>query len=184
MARRAGNALLIVLACASLSGGETGASAVATVRVEVRRTVSVGVISIAVDAGVVDTGPVVARIGFRVDANTPSVTLFVEATALHKAGPAETRGATPIPVDRAAGAVIAPTDAAPASGGGNVAAYLQVSNVDGMPAERSDAIRFESSQPGRFSQNVHVTVTWDQSDPDRPVGIYTGRIKLTAIVMP
>jgi len=178
------NALLVVLVCSPVAGGATRGSATAIVRVRVERTVSVGVIAGAVDAGVVDTGAVTARVGFRVEANSPSVTLYVEATGLHKAGDANAAGAAAIPIDRAAGVVIAPTDAAPAGRTSNVATWSESTAIDGMPAEKSEAIRFASSQSGNFSQDVHVTVTWDQSDPEKPVGMYTGRVRLTAMVLP
>ena len=178
------NALLVMLVCCPLAGGATRDSATAVVRVEVQRTVSVGVLAGTVDAGVLDTGAVTAIVGFRIDSNSPSVTLYVEATGLHKAGDAGARDVAAIPVDRAAGVVIAPTDAVPAGRTSNVVTYAESTAVDGMPAETSEAIRFASSQSATFSQDVYVTAAWDQSDPQKPVGTYTGRVRLTAMIMP
>jgi len=178
------NVLLAVLVCCPVAGGRTWDSAVAVVRVRVARTVSVGVLAGTIDAGVVDAGAVRAVVGFRVEANAPAVTFYVEATGLHKAGRAEGTAVAAIPVDRAAGVTIAPTDAAPAGRTSNVATWSESTAIDGMPAEKSEPIRFASSRAATFSQDVHVTVTWDQADPARPVGVYAGRVKLTAMIMP
>ena len=178
------NAVLVTLACCPVAGGAARDSAVAVVRVEVRRTVAVGVLAGTVKAGVVEAGAVRAIVGFRVDSNSPAVTLYVEATGLHKAGDADARDPAAIPVDRAAGVVIAPTHAAAAGRTSNVATYAESTSVDGMPAEKSEPIRFASARSAAFSQDVYVTVTWDQCDPQQPVGTYAGRVKLTAMIMP
>jgi hypothetical protein len=43
---------------------------------------------------------------------------------------------------------------------------------------------YESSQNNHFSQNVNVVVTWNQDDPEKPMGEYSGCVRLTALVLP
>jgi hypothetical protein len=54
----------------------------------------------------------------------------------------------------------------------------------GFPTQRSETIGFESSQNNRFSQDVTVTVCWDQDDDEKPMGEYSGVVKLTSMIFP
>ena len=42
----------------------------------------------------------------------------------------------------------------------------------------TESLRFESSQNNHFSQDVFVTVTWIQIDPEQPTGEYSGRVRI------
>ena len=42
---------------------------------------------------------------------------------------------------------------------------------------------FESSQNGHFSQEVAVTCTWNQDDPEKPQGEYSGWVVLAGMVL-
>jgi hypothetical protein len=81
--------------------------------------------------------------------------------------------------------VIAPTDANPINGGSNVAAYTGPGDPIGdYPTEMTETIVYESSQNNHFSQDVYITVTWNQGDPEKPMGQYSGKVKLTCLLLP
>jgi hypothetical protein len=41
---------------------------------------------------------------------------------------------------------------------------------------------FGSGQNNHFSQNVTVTPTWNQTNPELPTGEYSGLVTLTAVI--
>ena len=55
-------------------------------------------------------------------------------------------------------------------------------DYNGFLGLQTDYIGFESSQPGYFSQNVFVTVAWNQDDPEKPQGQYSGLVTLLATI--
>ena len=138
-------------------------------------------------AGDVRFGEFSAQIPFRVDANMQSLCLYVDATPLYK-GDVYNRDplvdlVSPIPLMTTV--VISPDFANPLDGADNEAELItpvpaaEISDVPG--ALRSESICFESGQDGHFSQGVIVTVTWDQDDPEKTQGQYSGVVKLWAI---
>ena len=157
--------------------------AVAHVYVTVDPNISVGAITNNVDLNTVQTGSFPGEITFRVDANTEQVSLSVGTTVLYKGDDPTDPIVDPIPVAISDGAEIAPTDANPLAGGTNVAEYTgQFTNDYGFLGWATEWIAFESSQPGYFSQDVYVTVYWNQNDPEKPRGEYSGFVYLYASV--
>lgn len=131
------------------------------------------------------TGDVTVTLTFQVDANQQTVAMFVEASDLYKGDDPSGVGVAPIPLNRAVPAVIEPEHANPVNLASNQASWTGTgSPIGGFATARSAAILFESSQNNRFSQNVDVSVSWNQNDPEKPQGQYGGRVRLTAVLQP
>ena len=184
-----------VLAVACLGGSvlaaevQTKNSATAHVFVNVDPTIAVGIPEPHVSLGSVGVGMVTGTITFRVDANTEKVKMQVEATNLCKGDQPKPINGLPlyeIPIDVPSGAYVDPNSAGPLGGLSKKLAW-QSQNVDtaGWKWRTSEERTFDSSQNGHFSQEVDVTVQWDQTDNELPMGEYSGFVKLVAqIVMP
>ena len=165
----------LVLSVASVSGGGDSASATSSVTVTVEPFVVVTPETTTVNVSVSNSGLFSVTSIFHVRANSASVGMSAAATALYPAG----GPASPIAVHIPSGAVIAP-DSAPETR----AVFVEDTMLDTMPAKSTRFITFQSGKANRFNQDVRVTVTWDQSDPARPAGMYQGKVKLTALIMP
>jgi hypothetical protein len=173
------------MAIATYSYADTSAEAIASVYATVNPNVSMSANTAIVNAGTVQTGDFSAVINFRVDANKEQVQLCVEASPLFKGDVVLNPEVPPIPLNLSAGVTIAPASANPVNAGTNVAVYTGAGNpILGYPSEATECILFESSQAGRFSQDVLVTVTWTQSDPEKPMGQYSGKVRLLAALLP
>ncbi|MBL7218523.1 MAG: hypothetical protein ISS69_00275 [Phycisphaerae bacterium] len=167
--------------------GDTEGSASAHVFVKVDPNVGVQASTAIVNAGTVQTGDFTATIDFRVDANLQVVTLYAAASPLFKGDDPLGTEVQPIPLNVTAGIEIDPDNANPLGGGSQVAAFLiggATEDIDGFPGVPTEQITFESSQNNHFSQNVRLTVTWNQDDPEKPTGEYSGKVKLTALLLP
>jgi hypothetical protein len=168
----------IVLSVTSGAGGRNGAFATAAVRVTIKPFVIVSPETAIVNVAVADVGLISATVTFHVSANTSTVRMSAAATALYHTGDPNAERVTPIPLHPASGVAIS-HDGNPA-----VADYVQDIMLDGTPAKSTRLIPFQSSQADRFSQDVGVTVTWNRTDPSTPAGLYRGKVKLTALIMP
>lgn len=164
---------------------DTSGEAEAHVYAIVNPNIAVGVLTPIVNAGTVQMGDFNAVIGFRVDANKEDVKLSVCASELYKGDDPTNPTVAPIPLNLSAGVPIAPTDANPMNGASNVANYSGGScSIGAFPGLATEQIHFESSQNGHFSQDVYVTVTWNQGDPEKPMGEYSGKVKFIAMLVP
>jgi len=173
------------LMMAATVNGETEGAATAHVYVVVDPNVAVSSLTPIVSAGSVQTGDVTATIEFRVDANKESVYLYVDASDLWKGDDPLGTEVAPIPLNLSEGAEIDPDNANPMEGGSQVAQFTSTqTDIDGFPAVSTDPICFESSQDGHFSQRVVVIVKWLQTDHEKPMGEYSGKVRLWALLMP
>lgn len=150
----------------------------AHVWVDVVPNVAVGIADSQVDIGGVQTGDFVANITFRIDANMEDVDLQPVVSELYKGDDPTGQEVTPIPVKTEEGVLIDPVNANPTNGASPVAVYVGDTEIDGFVARQFSAINFESSQNGHFSQDVVITVTWNQPDPEKPQGEYSGFVQL------
>jgi len=166
--------------------GDTEGSAAAHVFVNVDPNVGVQASTAIVDAGTVQTGDFSATIDFRVDANLQVVTLYAVASPLYKGDDPTGTEVAPIPLNLSEGIEIDPDNANPLGGGSQVAAFISgtTEDIDGFPGVPTEQITFESSQNNHFSQNVRLTVVWNQDDPEKPTGEYSGKVKLWALLLP
>jgi len=175
--------LMLVGGLALVSYGDTQGMAVCTVYVNVDPNVAVAARTATVDAGTVQTGDFSAVCEFRVDANKQQVSLYVCASELYKGDDPSNTEVAPIPLNLSAGVLIDPTNANPLAGGSKVASYVGSGDpVDGFPTQCTEVIPFESSQNNHFSQSVFVTVVWTQDGPEKPLGAYSGKVKLVAML--
>lgn len=152
--------------------------ATAKVFVWVDPNVSVMFTDAHVDLGTVQLGKFGGTATFRVDANEEQVVLGVSATDLYKGDVCEPEPeVAPLPVD-GDGALVEPERANPINSFSNLQPWVEEINYLGCHGMRSTDIPYESAQNGHFSQNVDVTVSWDQPDPEQPQGEYSGFIIL------
>ena len=184
---------IALLFCLALTGfgtasalADTAASATASVHALVNPNISMSATTAIVDAGTIQTGDFNAQVQFRVDANQEQLTLGCEATALYKGDDPTNTAVAPIPIDLARGCLIAPANANPLAGASNVAQFSGTpgAGIGAFPSFVTNAITFESSQAGVFSQPVFMTVWWNQNDPEKPTGEYSGKVKLLALINP
>jgi hypothetical protein len=178
--------MLILAACIFAFSGlaladETG-HATAHVFVDVNPNIAVSVLTPNVDLGTIQMGTFPGIFIFRVDANVEMVALWVEATYLYKGNDPFDPLVDPIILAREVGATIEPTNANPVEGNSNIVPFLETVDYNGFTAWLSDQMEFESSQPGYFSQDVTLTVAWDQPDPEKPQGEYSGWVIFYASV--
>lgn len=165
---------------------DTANSVAAHVYVNVDPNVSVGVLTSNLQLPTVQVGTTTANVGFHVDANQENVWLGVTTTDLYKGDDPTNTSVNPLGVDLPMGATITPVNASPTQGASNVAVYnTSPTTYNGFNAYQTNYINFESSQNGDFSQDVQVTVGWDQNDPEQPQGEYSGYVVLyTALQAP
>lgn len=160
--------------------------ATAHVRVEVVANIAVGVLTPDVNVGQVAYGVFQAQITFRIDANVETVKIQIVATDLYKGD--DPASAFKIPVKTGAagdGALVQPTNGNAKGGHSNLLAWLAGEVIlNGMNGVQSEAVDYESGQQGHFSQNVLVTVKYDQKDAELPKGEYSGWVKLIATIQP
>lgn len=152
------------------------------VYVDVVSNIAVSVITANVNLGSIQMGTFPGEVTFRVDANAEAVNLSAAATQLYKGDDPTDPTVSPIPLWTSYGALIEPTDASPIHGGSNVGMFTSPFNYDGFLGMQSEYITFESSQQGYFSQNVFVTVAWNQTDAEKPQGEYSGFVCLYASI--
>lgn len=157
--------------------------------VHVNPTISVGA-DPTVTLHPVGLGTFTGKIHYKVDANTQEVRMWVEATNLVKADrPIPVAGEDLYEIPTSGSGVHVDADyASPLGGGTDLLKWegAAVQNPDtGWKWRSTEAGVFTSNQRGRFSQGVDVAVDWDQSNPELPMGDYSGWVRLTAeIVMP
>jgi hypothetical protein len=140
-----------------------------------------------VDLGSVQTGLIVGTIPFRIDANTERVRIWTAASRLFKGDvydPAQVE-IPPIPFEYQSQVGIYPVAASPIGGEDNLVQFVGLHEIDGYPGYVTQRIVFESAQDGHFSQRVDMVVHWNQADPEKPMGEYSGRVKMLAeVVLP
>jgi len=172
---------------------------------DVYATVTPGLTVVPGPSGSVDIGSVggvgtlTGTVEFNVHANVQEVDFYVVATCLYKGDDPFSEYIIPVAgpgctVDPALGNAVQPADndliwtsetliSANAIDDGTVT----VSNTanllfNSMLASQSEQQEFESGQNNRFSQNVDVIVTWEQIQPELPVGVYSGFVKLVGVL--
>jgi len=177
-------AILMVLTLASgITLADTQREAVAKVWVDVVANVAIGFVDNG-DLGMVQTGQFGKSLLFRIDANTETVDIFVTVSNLYKGDDATNDDVAPILVDASAGVGVAPANGHEVDGGDDWLSFTGPTEIDGFAAMMTETGRFESSQNGHFSQTVAVTPTWNQDDPEKPMGEYSGYVMVTCMVVP
>jgi len=171
-----------VFAFAGAAMADLAGHAVAHVYVTVDPNVSVGVNTPNYDLSTIQTGEFWGELIFRVDANVEQASFCVLVTGLYKGDDPTDPEVTPIGISREDGVPIEPTDANPIAGASNVAQYVGQAEYLGFWGWSTEYVQFESSQNGIFSQDVYVTPTWEQDDPEKPRGEYSGFVLFYAFI--
>ena len=176
---------VLALAWAGNAFADPESDAVCHVFVEVDPNIGVLAMAPYIDLGSVQTGLFSGIIPFRVDANTEQVRISAACSNLYKGDDPDTVIVPPIPVydppeDPLFGISIVPTMGNPTGGHTHMAAFTQATTVDGFPAMLTETLTFESAQNNHFSQQVDLTCTWIQEDPEKPMGEYSGKVQMFA----
>lgn len=146
--------------------------------------ISVSPLMSSVDMGSVQTGQIHGYFPFRVDANCQNLYFQASASYLYKGDDPTTPVVPPIMLDLTPGVVVELSAGGPVGGEDNVLEYTDPCYIDAFPGLVTQTTEFESSQPGHFSQNVLLTITWDQNDYEKPMGQYSGRVRLYCARVP
>lgn len=138
----------------------------------------------------VQTGIFPGTVTFRIDANTQRVNLQVIATNLYKGDDPDSNYKIflgPAAPDGMGGALVEPSNANATDGHSNLLLWNPAPAAPvilfGMEGKESEAWDFESGELV-FSQDVDVTVDYEQPDDELPMGEYSGWIKLIGICVP
>jgi hypothetical protein len=166
-----------------------GTSAVSHVYVDVDPNIAVNAILDNVDLGSIQVGEIPGTIPFRVDANTEKVRIWGAVTKLYKGDDPDAGLVPPIGFLADSGIEFYAYLGNPTEGQDNLADFIGLYNppdgIDGWTAYETESIVFESAQPGHFSQQVDMVVHWNQDDPEKPMGEYSGKVMMLAeIVLP
>jgi hypothetical protein len=177
-------AMLAVIAFAAPIFADTAASSTVNVSVQVNPNVSLRPLFLNVNAGTVQTGPVTAFCQFEVDANSEQVSFQVNASNLYKGDDPTT--SIFIPLNLSAPVLVQPVNGNAILPHSNYLCYAEGVglSVGGFYTFSTEIVGFESSQPGVFSQEVDVTVTWLQGNAELPQGQYSGVVQLVATLLP
>lgn len=160
----------------------------AKVWVDVVANIAVGVSTPFVDLGQVASGEFSCPVVFTVHANVEQVTLCVIATDLYKGDDPNSPFSIPVLTDWPAEVYIPEGNEVNdvMGNGDNKLVWMERNDLtlNGFSAAETECSAFESSQGGRFSQPVTVTVCYDQIDDELPTGEYSGYVKLIASIEP
>jgi hypothetical protein len=164
-----------------------GGDALCHVYVDVDPNVTLMPLFASVDLGSIQTGEITGQIPFRIDANTQKVRIWCAASKLYKGDDPDTVHVPPIPFVFGSGIEIYPESASPAGGEDNHVEYTGQPHppIDGFPGFVTQSVVFESAQNNHFSQRVDMVVHWNQADPEKPMGEYSGAVQMLAeVVLP
>ena len=179
--------LTLCLFTAQAAFADLDGDATSHVYVMVDPNVAVGVVDANVNLGSVQMGDFSATITFRVDANMEDVHLSASVSQLYKGDdPANPDNVLPLAIVESDGVIIDPANANPMAGADSVADYVGglVDIGGGFMGLLTDSIHFEASQNGHFSQDVDLTMSWTQPDPEQPQGEYSGLVKMFCLLTP
>ena len=176
----------VLCAAAAAEMPEVFGQADAHVFVNVVSNIAVGVVTSNVDLGQIQIGRFPGEVVFRVDANVEQVELSVEASNLYKGDVPTSPYVIPVSTGAATDGALVQCELGNAvAGHGNLLAWLTgVVMINGFEGVASETWTFESGQDGHFSQDVTVSLEYDQADPELPQGEYSGWVKLVATVLP
>jgi hypothetical protein len=183
----------LVLATAGAAYADMENAATCHVFVDVDANIGVMPVMPYFDLGSVQTGIFTGIIPFQIDANTEQVRLAAAASHLYKGNVYNPDSLWVEPImlcmetidEELPGITIVAHAGNPVGGASNHALYTQQTDVCGYPGWLTSSIVFESAQNNHFSQLVDLYVNWNQDDPEKPMGEYSGCVGLYAwVVLP
>jgi len=161
--------------------------AISHVFVNVVPNISISPKASSVDMGTIQTGDFGSGVSFRIDANTEQVKFMAGVSKLFKGNVPTDYTVDPIDI-KDCGVTMIAESAMPIGGHSSTAVYTSEGYQDiggtGFPGRKTEWVTFESSQNNHFSQEFTLIPTWDQDDPEKPVGEYSGVVALWAMVVP
>lgn len=170
--------ILLALAVTSIArptSASTSASVVFSVHVTVAPSITVAVPHCDVEAGAIGTGEFEAQMLLRVDANMDKVGIFVEASDLFKGDDPSGADVAPIPVKAAK---LEAENPGPTHDDGDRTDFRGVGTPIGdFQTKKTNTVWIEGSR------QFGVGVLYFQADPERPQGEYSGKIRLTALLL-
>jgi hypothetical protein len=136
------------------------------------------------DLGSVQTGNFNATVTWRVDANSQTVNMQLAASDLWKGDDPTNSEVAPIPLAVSTPAQVRPANGNETNSGDNLLSWDggPGEEVNGFPTQLTEVGAFESSQNGHFSQQVTTTIRYNQNDPEKPQGQYSGVIRLYVLL--
>jgi len=176
-------AILACLAVVAPALADETADATSHVFVQVNPNVSLAPLNPHVDLGTIQTGVFQGYIPWRIDANTEDVQFWAAASNLYKGDDPSAPEVPPIPVYLSSGIQIHIPHGNPVGNQDEYLGYLGGTDINGFPGYETEQIEYESSQNGHMSQDIDMYVWWDQEDPEKPLGEYSGYVRLSAMVV-
>jgi hypothetical protein len=183
--------LIALVACLTLVLGvsafadEIAKPVAAKVYLNIDPNIAIRALTGTVDGGSLQMGDAAIDILFRVDANTQAVELTFLVTPRVKGN--DPTNVEVAPLQPVGGLQIDPTNANEILGGDGFAQFAGAQDWDAseglFPGLLTEAVIFESSQDGHFSQDVTVTAKCNNSDPEKPTGEYSGYVVLWGAVV-
>ncbi len=176
--------LLFALGLISSAMADPESGATMEIFVEVVPNMSVAPLAPFIDMGTVQTGDIPGFIPFRVDANTQTCMFAGAASHLYKGDDPTNTDVLPIEVALSEGIAFVCPNANPTGGADNLAEFTGLWDINGFPGWQTEYVEFESSQNNHFSQDITMQVVWNQPDPEKPMGEYSGYVEFFAMVVP
>jgi len=176
-------AAVALIACAGFALADETGSATAGVYVTVNPNISILPLEANVNMGTIQTGSFTGTIPWRVDANTQNVRFFAAASYLYKGDDPNNPAVPPILLNVPYGIVFTIAHGGPVGGADDVLTYQGGTDINGFPGLETITKEYESSDPGHMSQDVQMVVKWDQPDNEKPMGEYSGQVRLSGLVV-
>jgi len=176
-------AVLAALAWGCTAWADETASGTAEVFVVVNPNIGVIPLDPSVDMGTIQMGTFTGLIPWRVDANTQNVLFWAAASYLYKGDDPTNPTVPPIMLNQTYGVHFDIAHGGPVGGEDDILSFINAVLIDDFPGWETEAVEYESSDPGHMSQDCSMTVSWDQANPERPMGEYSGKVRLYGMVV-
>lgn len=148
-------------------------------------TIAVKVKTPQVNGGKIRTGDFYVIIIFTLGSNLENFNMFLEASDLYRRGDPLDRKVAPIPLNTVKPAEIIAQFGHRNAGLPNEALWRGAGDpISGFPCKRTETVTYESGQKGQFNQDISCKIWYTQPVATKPAGQYSGRVKLTAMIMP
>jgi len=162
---------------------EQGATDALEMKQPVQPSVTVTTVSTKVHSEEFTNGQYRAVFTFWVDANVNELNLSCIVSDLWLGNKPGASGVKPIPLKVNNGCLVEASEGRVASGDKSAILSFKSGRLvteEQVPAHKTKYKTFASNRGGHFKQDVHVLLTWRQDEPLKPVGKYSGVVKLLA----
>jgi len=172
-----------LLALAGTVMADPTGTATTPVYVVVDPNISVQPLAPYVNMGTIQTGTFFGYIPWRIDANTQNIQVWAAASYLYKGDDPTNPTVPPIMLNQTDGIKFDIAHGGPVGGDDNILQYINAVVIDGFPGWETGMTEYESSDPGHLSQDCLMTVAWDQPDHEKPMGEYSGIVRLSSMIV-